>query len=47
VQIVPRLAQRGHIVQHANEELGHFGVKWTYSLLLGQYWGRGMQIDVQ
>jgi hypothetical protein len=35
VRIVPHLAKRGHIVQHAHEELGHFGVKRTYSLLLG------------
>jgi hypothetical protein len=36
---------RGHIwedgrvpiVQHAHEELGHFGVKRTYNLLLDQY----------
>jgi hypothetical protein len=34
VQIVPHPAQRGHIVRHAHEELGHFGIKQTYSLLL-------------
>jgi len=34
VQIVPHLAQRGRIVRHAHEELGHFGVKRTYSLFL-------------
>jgi hypothetical protein len=27
VRIVPHPAQRVHIVQHAHEELGHFGVK--------------------
>ncbi len=32
---------------HAHEELGHFGIKWTYSLLLGQYWWHGMHTDVQ
>ncbi len=34
-------------VRHAHEELGHFGVKRTYSLFLGQYWWRSMHIDVQ
>ncbi len=47
VQIVPHPAQEGHIVRHAHEELGHFGVKQTYNLLLGQYWWRGMHTDVQ
>ncbi len=47
VRIVPHLDQRGCIVWHAHEELGHFGVKRTYSLLLGQYWWRGMHTDVQ
>jgi hypothetical protein len=35
VRIVPHPTQRRHIVQHAHEELGHFGVKQTYSLFLG------------
>jgi hypothetical protein len=47
VRIVPHPTHRARIVQHAHEELGHFGVKQTYSLLLGQYWWRGMHIDVQ
>jgi hypothetical protein len=47
VQVVAHPAQRGRIVQHAHEELGHFGVKRTYSLLLGQYWWRGMHTNVQ
>ncbi len=47
VRIVPHPAQRGRIVQHAHEELGHFGIKRTYSLLLGQYWWCGMHTDVQ
>ncbi len=47
VQIIPHPAQRGRIVRHAHEELGHFGVKRTYSLLLSQYWWRGMHTDVQ
>jgi hypothetical protein len=35
VPIVPHPTQRRRIVRHAHEELGHFGVKRTYSLLLG------------
>jgi hypothetical protein len=46
VRIVPHPTQRGRIVQHAHEELGHFGVKRTYSLLLGQYWWHGMHTAV-
>ncbi len=46
VRIVPHPAQRECIVQHAHEELGHFGVKQTYSLLLGQYWWRDMHTDM-
>lgn len=30
-----------------HEELGHFGVKRTYSLLLGQYWWLDMHTQVQ
>ncbi len=47
MRIVPHPAQRRHIVRHAHEELGHFGIKQTYSLLLGQYWWHGMHTDVQ
>jgi hypothetical protein len=47
VRIVPHPAQRGRIVRHAHEELGHFGVKQAYSLLPGQYWWCGMHTDVQ
>ncbi|OAE34679.1 hypothetical protein AXG93_230s1030 [Marchantia polymorpha subsp. ruderalis] len=42
VRVVPHPAQRARIVRHAHEELRQFGVKRTYSLLLGQYWWRGM-----
>ena len=34
-------------MRHAHEELGHSGVKQTYSLLQTQYWWRGMHTDVQ
>jgi hypothetical protein len=33
VRIVPHPTQRGCIVRHAHEELGHFGVKRIHSLL--------------
>jgi len=47
VRIVPHPTQRWRIMQHAHEELGHFGIKRTYNLLLGQYWWCGMHTDVQ
>ncbi|OAE32097.1 hypothetical protein AXG93_2573s1060 [Marchantia polymorpha subsp. ruderalis] len=34
VRVVPHPAQRTRIARHAHEELGHFGVKRTYNLLL-------------
>jgi hypothetical protein len=34
-------------VRHAHEELGHFGIKRTYSLFLGQYWWHVMHTNVQ
>jgi hypothetical protein len=47
VRIVPHPTQRWRIMQHAHEELGHFGIKRTHNLLLGQYWWCGMHTDVQ
>jgi hypothetical protein len=47
VRVVPPPARRVPLVRHAHEELGHFGVKRTYSLLRGQYWWRGMHAQVQ
>ncbi len=47
VRIVPHSTQRRCIMRHAHEELGHFGVKQTYSLFLGQYWWRGIHTNVQ
>jgi hypothetical protein len=38
VQIIPHPAQKRRIMRHAHEELGHFGIKRTYNLLLSQYW---------
>ena len=45
--MVPRPQDCEKLVLHFHEELGHFGVKRTYSLLQNQYWWNGMQIDVQ
>ncbi|OAE27650.1 hypothetical protein AXG93_3337s1130 [Marchantia polymorpha subsp. ruderalis] len=47
IRVVPHPAQRARIVRHAHEELEHFGVKRTYSLLLGQYWWRGMHTQIR
>ncbi|CAM6086499.1 unnamed protein product [Calypogeia fissa] len=47
VRVIPHPSQQTRIVLHAHEELGHYGVKRTYSLLQGQYWWRGMHTDVQ
>ncbi|CAM6082514.1 unnamed protein product [Calypogeia fissa] len=47
VWLVPHPSERASLVRHAHEELGHFGVWRTYSLLQTQYWWRGMQTDVQ
>jgi transposase InsO family protein len=35
------------LIKHAHEDLGHFGVRRTYSLLQIHYWWRGMQLQVQ
>lgn len=47
VRVVPVPSQRIQLIRHAHEELGHFGVKRTYSLLQSHYWWRGMQTEVQ
>ncbi|KAL3688002.1 hypothetical protein R1sor_014311 [Riccia sorocarpa] len=47
VRVVPVPFQRAQLVSHAHEELDHFGVKRTYSLLQSHYWWQGMQTDVQ
>jgi hypothetical protein len=47
VRLVPQPFERTRLVRHAHKELGHFGVKCTYSLLQGKYWWHGMQTDVK
>jgi hypothetical protein len=46
-RVVPKPSEREKLVLHVHEELGHFGVKRTYSLLQNQYWWVGMQSAVQ
>jgi hypothetical protein len=46
-KVVPVPEERVKLIQHAHEDLGHFGVRRTYSLLQIHYWWRGMQQQVQ
>jgi len=41
-RIVPRPNQRASLVRQVHEELGHFGVCRTHSMLRSQYWWTGM-----
>jgi hypothetical protein len=44
---VPTPQNKVKLIKHAHEDLGHFGVQRTYSLLHIHYWWRGMQLQVQ
>jgi hypothetical protein len=44
---VPSPKVQESLARHLHEELKHFGVYQTYSLFQGQYWWRGMQLEVQ
>jgi hypothetical protein len=46
-KVVPAPEERVKLIKHAHEDLGHFGVQRTYSLLQIHYWWRGMQQQVQ
>jgi hypothetical protein len=46
-KVVLVLEERVKLIKHAHEDLGHFGVRRTYSLLQIHYWWRGMQQQVQ
>jgi hypothetical protein len=46
-KVVPTPDDRVKLIKHAHEDLGHFGVRRTYSLLQIHYWWRGMQLQVQ
>ena len=44
--MVPRPDQRVQLVRQVHEELGHFGVRRTHSMLRNQYWWVGMHREV-
>jgi hypothetical protein len=46
-KVVPIPKERVKLIKHAHEDLGHFGVQRTYSLLQIHYWWRGIQQQVQ
>jgi hypothetical protein len=46
VWVVPCPKLQENIMKHAHEELGHFGVCRIYSLFQGQYWWKGMQLQI-
>ena len=45
-RIVPRPDQRVFLVRQVHEELGHFGVQRTHSMLRNKYWWTGMYQQV-
>ena len=44
--IVPRSNQRASLLRQMHEELGHFGVRMTHTMLRNQYWWTGMYQQV-
>jgi hypothetical protein len=46
-KVVPRPDQRLQLIQQVHEELSHFGVRHTHSMLRGLYWWIGMQQEVE
>jgi hypothetical protein len=46
-KVVPAPEERMKLIKHAHEDLGHFGMRRTYSLLQIHYWWQGMQQQVQ
>ena len=45
-KVVSRPNQRLQLVRQVHEELGHFGVRRTHSMLQNQYWWVGMHQQV-
>lgn len=45
-RILPRPDQRASLVRQVHEELGHFGVRKTHSMLPSQYWWTSMYQQV-
>ena len=44
--IVPRHDQMASLVRQVHEELGHFGIHMTHSMLFGQYWWTNMALPI-
>jgi hypothetical protein len=47
IRIVPKPEQRANLIHRVHQDVGHFGVKKTYSLLEPTYWWVGMFRQVQ
>ncbi len=45
--MVPPPHERHGLIQKVHSELGHFGIKCTYSLLASHYHWKGMYAQVQ
>ena len=45
-KVVPRPDQLAQLVRQVHEELDHFGVRRTHSMLRNQYWWVGMHREV-
>jgi hypothetical protein len=45
-KVMPAPEEKVKLIKHAHEDLGHFGMRRTYSLLQIHYWWRGMQQQV-
>lgn len=46
-KVVPRPEQRANLIRRVHQDVGHYGVKKTYSLLEPTYWWVGMFNQVQ
>jgi hypothetical protein len=46
-RVVPRPDQRVNLICHAHQDVGHYGVRKTYSLLEPTYWWSGMMNEVK
>jgi hypothetical protein len=46
-KLVPKLEQRANSIRRVHQDVGHYGVKKTYSLLEPTYWWVGMHGQVQ
>jgi hypothetical protein len=46
-RVVPKPDQRVNLIRHAHQDVGHYGVRKTYSLLEPTYWWSGMMNQVK